>query len=106
MDSDQGRNMIKRRLKRKLPGEKLTLDEIRELKKIEAESVNDRIKRGIRYEDESQVWWQLWSEGRFLPKNRKLPSIRYLTGLTALNLTMEGRNAPGWHSTYLSNRAS
>lgn len=68
--------------------------------------VNDRIKRGISYEDESQVWWQLWSEGRFLPKNRKLTPIRYLTGLTALNLMMEGRTAPGWHSTYLFNRAS
>ncbi|WP_273205188.1 hypothetical protein [Marinobacter subterrani] len=101
MANDQHSKAIRKRLEQKPPGERLTLEEIRELKKIEAERVNERIRRGIRPEDQSQVWQQLFAEGRFLPAIRRSSARRYLTGLTALNLNMEGRTAPGWHSTYL-----
>lgn len=31
------------------------------------------------------------------------PKIKYLTGSTSLNLSLEGRDAPLWHNTYISN---
>ncbi|WP_375172117.1 hypothetical protein [Marinobacter sp.] len=101
MADDRHSKAIRKRLEQKPPGERLTLEEIRELKKIEAERVNDRIRRGIRPEDQSQVWQQLFAKGRLLPANRRQSAKRYLTGLTALDLNMENRTAPGWHSTYL-----
>ncbi|MDC9602799.1 MULTISPECIES: hypothetical protein [Gammaproteobacteria] len=101
MADDRHCKAIRKRLEKKAPGERLSLEEIRELKKIEAERVNERIRRGIRPEDQSQVWQQLFAEGRFLPANRRRATTRYLTGLTALDLDMQGRTAPGWHSTYL-----
>jgi|TARA_Y100001001_G_C8010975_1_gene309662 hypothetical protein len=101
MANDQHSKAIRKRLEQKPPGEKLTLEEIRELKKMEAERVNERIRRGIRPEDQSQAWQQLFAQGRFLPANRRRAAKRYLTGLTALNLNMKGRTAPCWHSTYL-----
>jgi len=101
MADDRHSKAIRKNLEQKPPGEKLSLEEIRELKKIEAERVNERIRRGVRPEDQSQVWQRLFAEGRLLPANRRKPAKQYITGLTALNLNMEGRTAPGWHSTYL-----
>ncbi|WP_029654879.1 hypothetical protein [Marinobacter daepoensis] len=94
---------IREKLNRKPPGEPLTIEEIRELKKIEAERVNSILARGVRSEDKSTVWEQLWSEGRWLPPNRRRPLV-YVTGLTALNIPNEDGDAPGWHSHQLANR--
>ncbi|MAM85823.1 MAG: hypothetical protein CME36_00755 [unclassified Hahellaceae] len=101
MADDRHSKAIRKRFEQKKTGERLTLEEIRELKKIEAERVNERIRRGIRPQDQSQVWQQLFAEGRFLRSNRRRTTTRYLTGLTALNLDMQDRTAPDWHSTYL-----
>ena len=70
--NDKPNFQVRKQLDRKLPGELLTLDEIRELKKIEAERGNACIKRGVTKDDESQVWKLLFEQGRFLPANRRL----------------------------------
>ena len=111
MDDDENHE-LRQKLAHKPPGEPLSLAEIRELKKMETERVNRCIERGQRPEDQSQVWQQLFAEGRCLPVGRfmdrstlrasllpasesAVDTIRrerdeltttYVTGLTALNI--------------------
>ncbi|WP_199452584.1 hypothetical protein [Marinobacter sp. bablab_jr008] len=100
---DKPNNEIREYLNRKPQGEPLTIEEIHELKKIEAERVNSILARGVRPEEKSTVWEQLWSEGSWLPPHRRRPLV-YVTGLTALNIPNEVGEAPGWHSHQLANR--
>lgn len=71
MDDGKSRT-IRQKLAQKPPGERLTLEEIRELKKIEAAEINRRIERGLRHEDHFQVWHEFFAEGRWRPTNRRL----------------------------------
>ncbi|MCE0760975.1 hypothetical protein LWH94_17485 [Marinobacter sp. G11] len=61
MNNDR-REAIRKELDRKPPGEPLTLEEIRELKLIEAERANRAIREGTVDQHRSKLWEQFWAE--------------------------------------------
>jgi len=58
--NDDRRKEIRRQLDRKAPGEPLTLEEIRELKLIEAERANRALEEGTTDKYRSRLWEKLW----------------------------------------------
>lgn len=44
--------------------------------------------------------------GKLISSPPDRPQIKYLTGLTSLNMFLEGREAPLWHTTYITNTRS
>lgn len=69
------RKKIRENLENKPPGASLSIEEIRELKEIESERVNNLVKEGgeaLRKEYESglSMWRKLFEEGHWLPAGR------------------------------------
>lgn len=60
--SDKRSKAIREQLDRKPPGEPLTLEEIRELKLIEAERANRAIEEGTTDQLRSRLWEKFWAE--------------------------------------------